>query len=143
MRFQLANYQAQVQDMDTTIRTVAAERDQLNENLKTFNIDSTSIQALSNDKLVENKEQVDAVSNIYTAEVTRRYTTALTSNQQPQQKYWALASCAVCRDDHAPPNTNLGCGHVLCNSCAKRVTECPFCRAPVTALTLLYNVFHT
>jgi hypothetical protein len=144
LRFQLVNYQAQYQDLSNAIRTVAADRDNALETLKTFTINSTAIQALTAEQLMTNKEKVDAATCVYHHEVLRRYkTTTTTTTTATEPKHWAVATCVVCRDEEAPPNMCLGCGHVLCTECAPKVTECPFCRQPVTSITQLYNVFHT
>jgi hypothetical protein len=141
-RFQLVNYLSQTADMENTIRTLAGERDQLRETMKTFNVDATSVQSMGDEKLFTNKLILDNISVIYFTEITRRYTNSITPKED-MQKYWAVAPCAVCRDDDAPPNTCLNCGHVVCLSCANMVAECPFCRKTVTSVMQLYNVFHT
>lgn len=141
LRFQLANYQAQAVDLNNAIRTLAAERDHALETLKTFTVDSISIQALSPEQLMTNKEKVDTATCVYHHEVLRRYKNTTTTPTEP--KYWAVSTCAVCRDEESPPNMCLGCGHVVCSGCAPKVGECPFCRQPVTSMTQLYNVFHT
>ena len=44
--------------------------------------------------------------------------------------------CCVCLERRK--DTALGCGHVLCESCAARVQQCPTCRRPVTSRSRVY-----
>jgi E3 ubiquitin-protein ligase RGLG len=45
--------------------------------------------------------------------------------------------CPVCMD--ARKGVAFGCGHMLCSTCAERVTVCSDCRSPVQSrLTLFF-----
>jgi hypothetical protein len=145
LSIQLASYQAQIIESERTLRNVAIERDTTKETLSMFQVDTTSIQGLDDQKLIDGLRSTYNLSTIYYSEMYRRYTTLASNLQggQQQPKYWAVATCAVCRDEQAPPNACLECGHVLCAGCAARVQECPFCRTPVGNVTKLFNVFHT
>jgi E3 ubiquitin-protein ligase RGLG len=44
--------------------------------------------------------------------------------------------CCVCMERHK--NTALGCGHVLCENCARSVSTCPLCKQPIASRLKLY-----
>jgi len=47
-----------------------------------------------------------------------------------------LLLCSICSEN--TKSVSLGCGHLLCDVCAVKITNCPFCKAPITSIHRIY-----
>jgi E3 ubiquitin-protein ligase RGLG len=45
-------------------------------------------------------------------------------------------TCAICSENNK--NIALGCGHLLCEQCVRKVKSCPFCKRDITSLRRIY-----
>ena len=83
--------------------------------------------ALSDEALAAFSAEAAALSHKLVSEDARRAAIATTSTNE----------CVVCHE--RPLEVAFGCGHFCaCDACARGLSKCPICRAPVTERRRIY-----
>ena len=105
-----------------------AERDALEEDARLVPAPSAGdLAALPDDALSTFAAEAAALSHSLVREEARRAATATA----------VTSECVVCQA--APLQIALGCGHFCaCDACARGLSKCPICRAPVTERRRIY-----
>ena len=105
-----------------------AERDALEESARLVPAPSAGdLAALPDDALSTFAAEAAALSHSLVREEARRAATATATTSE----------CVVCQA--APLQIALGCGHFCaCDACARGLSKCPICRAPVTERRRIY-----
>ena len=105
-----------------------AERDALEESARLVPAPSAGdLAALPDDALSTFAAEAAALSHSLVREEARRAATATAPTSE----------CVVCQS--APLQIALGCGHFCaCDACARGLSKCPICRAPVTERRRIY-----
>ena len=105
-----------------------AERDALEESARLVPAPSAGdLAALPDDALSTFAAEAAALSHSLVREEARRAATATATTSE----------CVVCQA--APLQIALGCGHFcVCDACARGLSKCPICRAPVTERRRIY-----
>ena len=108
--------------------SLLAERDALEEDARLVPTPSAGdLAALSADALSTFATEAAALSHSLVREEARRTATATATTSE----------CVVCQA--APLQIALGCGHFcVCDACARGLSKCPICRAPVTERRRIY-----
>ena len=108
--------------------SLRAERDALEEDARLVPTPSAGdLAALSADALSTFAAEAAALSHSLVREEARRAATATTTTSE----------CVVCQA--APLQIALSCGHFCaCDACARGLSKCPICRAPVTERRRIY-----
>lgn len=70
-----------------------------------------------------------ALSKVNEAVLTARVADA-------HQQLSEASQCSICMS--FPRDTALNCGHVICNGCSHRVSQCPICRAEISNRTRIF-----
>ena len=109
--------------------SLRAERDALEESARLVPAPSAGdLAALPDDALSTFAAEAAALSHSLVREEARR---AATLTAAP------TSECVVCQS--APLQIALGCGHFCaCDACARGLSKCPICRAPVTERRRIY-----
>ena len=107
--------------------SLLAERDALEESARLVPAPSAGdLAALPDDALSTFAAEAAALSHSLVKEEARRAATLTTTSE-----------CVVCQA--APLQIALGCGHFCaCDACARGLSKCPICRAPVTERRRIY-----
>ncbi len=107
--------------------SLRAERDNLEESARLVPAPSAGdLVALSDDALSTFAAEAAALSHSLVKEEARRAATLTTTSE-----------CVVCQS--SPLQIALGCGHFCaCDACARGLSKCPICRAPVTERRRIY-----
>ena len=107
--------------------SLRAERDALEEDARLVPAPSAGdLAALPDDALATFAAEAAALSHSLVKEEARRAATLTTTSE-----------CVVCQA--APLQIALGCGHFCaCDACARGLSKCPICRAPVTERRRIY-----
>ena len=105
-----------------------AERDALEESARLVPAPSAGdLAAMSDAALSAFAAEAAALSHSLVREEARRAATATAPTSE----------CVVCQS--APLQIALGCGHFCaCDACARGLSKCPICRAPVTERRRIY-----
>ena len=108
--------------------SLRAERDALEESARLVPAPSAGdLAALPDDALATFAAEAAALSHSLVREEARRAATATATTSE----------CVVCQA--APLQIALGCGHFCaCDACARGLSKCPICRAPVTERRRIY-----
>ena len=108
--------------------SLLAERDALEESARLVPTPSAGdLAAMSDAALSTFAAEAAALSHSLVREEARRAATATTTTSE----------CVVCQA--APLQIALGCGHFCaCDACARGLSKCPICRAPVTERRRIY-----
>ena len=108
--------------------SLLAERDALEESARLVPTPSAGdLAAMSDAALSAFAAEAAALSHSLVREEARRAATATTPTSE----------CVVCQA--APLQIALGCGHFCaCDACARGLSKCPICRAPVTERRRIY-----
>ena len=108
--------------------SLRAERDALEEDARLVPAPSAGdLAALDDDALSTFAAEAAALSHSLVREEARRAATATATTSE----------CVVCQA--APLQIALGCGHFCaCDACARGLSKCPICRAPVTERRRIY-----
>ena len=108
--------------------SLRAERDALEEDARLVPAPSAGdLAALPDDALSTFAAEAAALSHSLVREEARRAATATATTSE----------CVVCQA--APLQIALGCGHFCaCDACARGLSKCPICRAPVTERRRIY-----
>ena len=108
--------------------SLLAERDALEESARLVPTPSAGdLAAMSDAALSTFAAEAAALSHSLVREEARRAATATATTSE----------CVVCQA--APPQIALGCGHFCaCDACARGLSKCPICRAPVTERRRIY-----
>ena len=108
--------------------SLLAERDALEESARLVPAPSAGdLAALPDDALSTFAAEAAALSHSLVREEARRAATATAP----------ASECVVCQA--APLQIALGCGHFCaCDACARGLSKCPICRAPVTERRRIY-----
>ena len=116
-------------------RALAAERDSLRAELDALEESARlvpapsagDLAALSDEALAAFSAEAAALSHSLVSEDARRAAIATTSTNE----------CVVCHE--RPLEVAFGCGHFCaCDACARGLSKCPICRAPVTERRRIY-----
>ena len=116
-------------------RALAAERDSLRAELDALEESARlvpapsagDLAALSDEALAAFSAEAAALSHALVSEDARRAAIATTSTNE----------CVVCHE--RPLEVAFGCGHFCaCDACARGLSKCPICRAPVTERRRIY-----
>ncbi len=108
--------------------SLLAERDALEESARLVPAPSAGdLAALDDDALSTFAAEAAALSHSLVREEARRAATLTATTSE----------CVVCQA--APLQIALGCGHFCaCDACARGLSKCPICRAPVTERRRIY-----
>ena len=108
--------------------SLRAERDALEESARLVPAPSArDLAALSDEALAAFSAEAAALSHKLVSEDARRAAIATTSTNE----------CVVCHE--RPLEVAFGCGHFCaCDACARGLSKCPICRAPVTERRRIY-----
>ena len=108
--------------------SLRAERDALEESARLVPAPSAGdLAALSDEALAAFSAEAAALSHALVSEDARRAAIATTSTNE----------CVVCHE--RPLEVAFGCGHFCaCDACARGLSKCPICRAPVTERRRIY-----
>ncbi|CAH0375113.1 unnamed protein product [Pelagomonas calceolata] len=108
--------------------SLLAERDALEESARLVPAPSAGdLAALSDEALAAFSAEAAALSHALVSEDARRAAIATTSTNE----------CVVCHE--RPLEVAFGCGHFCaCDACARGLSKCPICRAPVTERRRIY-----
>ena len=108
--------------------SLRAERDALEESARLVPAPSAGdLAALSDEALAAFSAEAAALSHALVSEDARRAAIATTSTNE----------CVVCHE--RPLEVAFGCGHFcVCDACARGLSKCPICRAPVTERRRIY-----
>ncbi len=108
--------------------SLRAERDALEESARLVPAPSAGdLAALDDDALSTFAAEAAALSHSLVREEARRAATLTATTSE----------CVVCQA--APLQIALGCGHFCaCDACARGLSKCPICRAPVTERRRIY-----
>ena len=108
--------------------SLLAERDALEESARLVPTPSAGdLAAMSDAALSAFAAEAAALSHSLVREEARRAATATATTSE----------CVVCQA--APLQIALGCGHFCaCDACARGLSKCPICRAPVTERRRIY-----
>ena len=108
--------------------SLVAERDALEESARLVPEPSAGdLAALSDEALAAFSAEAAALSHKLVSEDARRAALASTSTNE----------CVVCHE--RPLEVAFGCGHFCaCDACARGLSKCPICRAPVTERRRIY-----
>ena len=108
-----------------------AERDALEESARLVPAPSAGdLAALPDDALATFAAEAAALSHTLVREDARRAALAATATAPTSE-------CVVCQS--SPLQIALGCGHFCaCDACARGLSKCPICRAPVTERRRIY-----
>ncbi len=108
--------------------SLRAERDALEESARLVPAPSAGdLAALPDDALSTFAAEAAALSHSLVREEARRAATATATTSE----------CVVCQS--SPLQIALGCGHFCaCDACARGLSKCPICRAPVTERRRIY-----
>ena len=135
LRAQMERLRADKASLVDQARALAAERDSLRAERDALEEDARlvpapsagDLAALSDEALAAFSAEAAALSHSLVSEDARRAAIATTSTNE----------CVVCHE--RPLEVAFGCGHFCaCDACARGLSKCPICRAPVTERRRIY-----